>query len=70
MPTLISKSELMALGYSKYTSQQLIRQAKYIMVKNGYPFYNNKRLGRVPKDIIESILGCTLELEDNNDGKD
>lgn len=46
----------------------LIRQTKQIMVQQGYPFYNNKRLGRVPKQVIESILGCELELEEEKNG--
>lgn len=41
----------------------LIRQSKQIMVESGHPFYNNKRLGRVPKHVVESILGCELEIE-------
>ncbi|PAD58670.1 hypothetical protein CHH92_18790 [Bacillus sonorensis] len=35
------------------------------LIQLGYPFYNNKRLGRVPKMTVESILGCELELEEN-----
>ncbi|MDF2910441.1 MAG: hypothetical protein K0Q56_1322 [Sporolactobacillus laevolacticus] len=38
------------------------------MVQQGYPFYNNKRLGRVPKETVESILGCGLELEKSTRG--
>jgi len=39
----ISKTELMKLGYKEHTAISIIRQAKQIMVKQGYAFYNNKR---------------------------
>lgn len=60
MSTTICKQDLIKLGYAEYTSRNIIRQAKDIMVKRGYPFYNNKRLGRVPVEIVEEILGCSL----------
>lgn len=28
----------------------------------------NKRVGRVPKEVVESILGCELESEENSNG--
>lgn len=68
MRELVTKDDLMELGYSKYTSIRIIRQAKKMMVQQGYPFYNNKRLGRVPKMTVESILGCELELEEGSHG--
>ena len=58
----ISKTELMKLGYKQHTSVSIIRQAKQIMVKQGYAFYNNKRLGRVPISVVEEILGITLQV--------
>lgn len=68
MQQLINKDDLMKLGFPKYTAIRIIRQSKEIMVKQGYPFYNNKRLGRVPKETVETILGCELELETTNYG--
>lgn len=68
MNELITKDDLIKKGYSKYTAVNIIRQAKQIMIQQGYPFYNNKRLGRVPKETVESILGCGLELEKNTRG--
>lgn len=66
---MIIKKDLLTVGFSEHTSMKLIRQAKEFMVQRGYPFYKNKRLGRVPKEIVESILGCELELEENIHGK-
>ncbi|EGP7089514.1 DUF3173 domain-containing protein [Listeria monocytogenes] len=51
------------MGFPKYTAIRIIRQSKEIMIQQGYPFYNNKRLGQVPRETVETILGCELELE-------
>lgn len=60
MGTTICKDDLIKLGYRKYQAISLIRQAKTIMVQRGCAYYNNKRLGRVPRDVVESILGVPL----------
>jgi hypothetical protein len=63
MATTISKKDLMALGYKEHTAADVIRQAKQNMVQQGYPFYNNRRLGIVPRNVVESILGINLGTE-------
>ncbi|MEK4974630.1 DUF3173 family protein [Niallia sp. FSL R7-0648] len=37
-----------------------MREAKALMIKKGFAFYNNKRLGSVPKEAIEEITGIKL----------
>ena len=68
----MSKNELMQLGYKEHTSVAIIRQAKQTMVKQGYAFYNNKRLGRVPISVVENILGISIQVnntsEENSNG--
>lgn len=63
MGTTICKDDLIRMGYKKYQAISLIREAKAIMVQKGCPYYNNKRLGRVPREVVESILGVSLVLE-------
>ena len=58
----ICKKDLMKLGYKEHTARNLICQAKTIMGQQGYPFYNNKRLGRVPTKTVESIIGVKLDI--------
>ncbi|ODJ72298.1 DUF3173 domain-containing protein [Brochothrix thermosphacta] len=66
MGTTICKDDLILMGYKKYQAITLIQQAKAIMVnERKCPYYNNKRLGRVPTDVVESILGVSL-VKDNN----
>ena len=64
----ISKTELMKLGYKEHTSISIIRQAKQIMVKQGYAFYNNKRLWRVPKSVVENILWIPIQVNNTSEG--
>lgn len=61
--TTICKDDLIKIGYKKYQAISLIREAKTIMVQKGCPYYNNKRLGRVPRKVVEEILGVSLGLE-------
>lgn len=63
MSVTICKDDLIEMGYKKYQAISLIREAKAIMVQNGCPYYNNKRLGRVPREVVESILGVSFIIE-------
>lgn len=51
---------LVELGFPKSTSQQIIRQTKNNLVKQGYALYNNRRLGTVPVSAVEEVLGFKL----------
>jgi hypothetical protein len=66
MRSTITRKDLEEMGYRPYTAATVIRQAKQIMVKRGYPFYRNKRLSHVPIDVVESILGISLSMEPDN----
>jgi Protein of unknown function (DUF3173). len=66
MKSTITKADLEEMGYRPYTAATVIRQAKIIMVQRGYPFYRNKRLGNVPIDVVEGILGISLSMEPDN----
>lgn len=50
----------MALGFKQHTARDIIRQAKQRMVQKGYPLYLNRNLGRVPRSVVESILGSPI----------
>lgn len=59
----ITYNDLVTLGYAKATAQQIIRQTKLKMVQQGYTIYNNRRLGNVPIEAVEDILGFKLLKE-------
>lgn len=61
MIEIVDKNDLMALtGYSQSQCQKLIREAKINLAANGFSWYDNKRVGRVPLKTIEDILGFQL----------
>ena len=58
----ITRQDLVQLGYKSETSRKIIAQAKSILIKRGYIFYEKKRLGRVPIEVVEEILGLHIKL--------
>lgn len=64
MKQTMNKEDLIKMGYNPYTAISIIRQAKLIMVQQGYAFYNNRRLGHVPISAVEEILGVSLHKEE------
>ena len=48
MKNTICRKDLEALGFKTHQAATIIRQAKTKMVTQGYPYYNNKRVGVVP----------------------
>lgn len=64
MNKTISKNELQDMGFLPYQAVDIVRRAKSYMVQQGYPYYNNKRLGRVPCHAVENIIGVSLEEGD------
>lgn len=59
---MITKNELMALGFGVSQSSDIIRKAKRLMVNKGFVYYDNKRLGLVPVEAVEEILGLKITL--------
>ncbi|MEG0552940.1 DUF3173 domain-containing protein [Carnobacterium divergens] len=65
MKPLIDKDDLINLGYKPHTASSIIKQAKIFMVYNrNVPFYNNRRLGLVPRDVVESLIGIKFDEEE------
>lgn len=62
MAMMITKNELVQLGFGTSQSADIIRKAKALMVNKGYGFYSSRKLGRVPASAVEEILG--IEIDD------
>ena len=58
----VTRQDLVSIGYQSETARKIIAQAKSILITRGYLFYDNKRLGRVPVNVVEEILGVQLEV--------
>ena len=64
MINIVDKEDIMALtGYSESQASSLIRKAKQNLVQEGFDWYKNKRIGRVPIKTIEAILGFQLQMK-------
>ena len=62
MNEMINKNDLIKLGYKTHTAESIINQAKIEMVQKGFSMYSNKRLGLVPKNAVEQIIGTDLSI--------
>ncbi|MGL5254536.1 MAG: DUF3173 domain-containing protein [Brevinema sp.] len=60
----LTKKDLVALGYGASFSADIIRQAKHLMASKGYTFYVSRKLGRVPVEAVEEILGVKFNAKD------
>ena len=64
MISIVNKDDVMKLtGFSDSQAKKLIREAKARLVSEGFSWYKNKRIGRVPIKTIEDILGFQLSQE-------
>jgi len=57
MNTITKKSLMELEGYGEYEAKRIVREAKEELVKRGFDFYNNPKLGRVPAFVVEEMLG-------------
>lgn len=60
---MITKNDLIAMGFGVSQSSDIIRKAKKLMVNKGYGYYDNRRLGRVPLEAVEEILGLKIRIQ-------
>lgn len=64
----ITAKVLQEQGFSKSISQQIITQAKLLLVQEGFKLYSNRRLGCVPKEIVEKLTNAPIGEEDASHG--
>ena len=61
MISIVNKDDIARLtGFSDSQAKKLIREAKAKLVSEGFSWYQNKRIGRVPLKTIEAILGFEI----------
>ncbi|TLG78298.1 DUF3173 family protein [Vagococcus zengguangii] len=65
---LLEKEDLIAIGIKENTAVRIIREGKQLMIDKGFDFYDNRRLGLVPTQAVEEILG--ISIMKNNGGKE
>ena len=61
--TTINYKDIMNLGFPRHTARSIIKQAKIQLVNRGLTLYENNRIGTVPREIIEEILGIQFPIK-------
>lgn len=61
----ITKRDLVDLGYSHYYADLIFKKCKEQLVKDGYGFYKNSRIKRIPVSTIEKVLNISWEDYEN-----
>lgn len=56
----LTKKELISIGFGPSQSADIIRRSKRLMVSKGFGYYTSKRLGRVPVEAVEEVLGIKI----------
>lgn len=70
MEKMVSYKVLVDMGFPQSQARRIIRMAKEELAKNGYGFYNGRRVGLVPMSAINKILALPNEEEgDQVNGK-
>ena len=65
--SVVTKEELVDMGFRPNQAKTILHEARQIMVKNGKKYWGNPRLQVAPRAIIEDvILGIPLDKGDNN----
>lgn len=59
----MTKQDLIDLGYGAYFAADIIKQAKQVMVEQGHPYYQSRKLDRVPTKAVETILGIAFPAQ-------
>lgn len=60
----VTKQDLVKLGYGNSFAADIMREAKKLMVKKGFVFYESKKLNRVPCEAVEEVLGIELSNDE------
>lgn len=61
---VLNKNDLMSIGYSEYTSKQIIKKARLYMVELGSSYYESRKITTIPAVAISEILGFEIEIKE------
>ncbi|WP_438782222.1 DUF3173 family protein [Enterococcus sp. DIV0187] len=56
-----TKQDLIGLGYSHYYSNKIFKMCKEQLIKDGFDFYKNSKIKRIPISTIEKVLSISWE---------
>lgn len=61
---MVSSKDLENMGFKPNQAVLIIKRAKIKLIKQGLELYNNKRVGVVPRKVVEDIIGVSLSAGD------
>ena len=59
----VNYKDIVNLGFPSHTARSIIKQAKIQLVNRGLTLYANNRIGTVPREIVEEILGIQFPIK-------
>lgn len=59
----VTRKDLINLGYSQYYADKIFKECKALLISNGYSFYQNSKIKRIPVNVIEEVLHIFWEDE-------
>ncbi|EOH83637.1 MULTISPECIES: DUF3173 domain-containing protein [Enterococcus] len=58
-----TRQDIIKLGFSRYYADKIFKECKALLVTNGYSFYRNNKIKRIPVSVIEEVLHISWEDE-------
>lgn len=60
---MVNYKDIVNLEFPRHTARSIIKQAKIQLVNRGLTLYANNRIGTVPREIVEEILGIQFPIK-------
>ncbi|MFW8665028.1 DUF3173 domain-containing protein [Enterococcus entomosocium] len=59
----ITRQDLIKMGFSQYYADKIFKECKDLLIANGYSFYRNNKIKRIPVSVIEEVLNISWKDE-------
>lgn len=56
-----TRRDIIELGFSQYYADKIFKECKKLLVNEGYSFYLNNKIKRIPISAIEEVLHISLK---------
>lgn len=56
-----TRKDIIDLGFSQYYADKIFKECKRLLVNEGYSFYRNTKIKRIPISTLEEVLNISWE---------
>jgi hypothetical protein len=56
-----TRKDIIDLGFFRYYADKIFKECKRLLVKEGYTFYRNSKIKRIPISVLEEVLHISWE---------